>query len=156
MVHRHHGWVGFLVASLLWKLKCYLLVPWKLVLGEEAFRSEPSWVFWSLCLKHVVSPAIETYLLPLGVNTATAIVYNALGVSWISLSNNSKETFLFHMLGLLLDSLWSLQPWVGALSAQIGKCHLNSMCVSVYVCVHGYSLTCNYEYLSIVNSMLLS
>lgn len=35
MVHRHHSWVGLLVASLLWKFAWNLLVPWKLVLDIE-------------------------------------------------------------------------------------------------------------------------
>lgn len=39
MVHRCHSWVRLLVASFLWKLAWSLLLPWKLVLREEAHRS---------------------------------------------------------------------------------------------------------------------
>ena len=41
-VHRDHILVGLLVASLLWKPAWHLLVPWKLVLGEEALKSGPA------------------------------------------------------------------------------------------------------------------
>lgn len=38
-IHRHHGWIGWSVAFLLWKSARYVLEPWKLVLSEEAFKS---------------------------------------------------------------------------------------------------------------------
>lgn len=39
VVHKHDRWVVLLTASLFWKLLCFLLVLWKLVLGKGLFRS---------------------------------------------------------------------------------------------------------------------
>lgn len=39
VVHRHCNLVALLVASSLWKPVWCLLVPWTLILSEEAFRS---------------------------------------------------------------------------------------------------------------------
>lgn len=39
MVHRHHSWIGLLVASFFWKIARFVLEPWNLVLSEKAFKS---------------------------------------------------------------------------------------------------------------------
>ena len=38
VLHKHNSWVGLLVVSLLWMLVWCLLVLWKLIIKDEAFR----------------------------------------------------------------------------------------------------------------------
>jgi hypothetical protein len=42
LVHRYYSWVGLFIASIIWKCAWHLLVPGKLVLREEIFRSVPA------------------------------------------------------------------------------------------------------------------
>ena len=56
-----YSWVELLVGFLPWQLAWPFLVPWSLVLREEAFRSDPAWGLWVLGSKYVVLLAIGTY-----------------------------------------------------------------------------------------------
>ena len=70
----------------LWKLAQCLLVPWKMILMKEAFRSDPA---QGLCVWSVPS-ATETYLYfwLTTKNNGVAYVWR---ISWATLTNNSKE-----------------------------------------------------------------
>lgn len=60
VVYRHNG-VELLVISLLWKVARHFLVPWKLVLMEDAW-SVPAQEPPGLYLKYVVSSALAFHL----------------------------------------------------------------------------------------------
>lgn len=107
IVHRHRGWVGLLVTSLLWKLACHLLIPWQLVLREATFRSDVHDIF-----HHRDLP--------------TTSGSNHVGVSWTILINNS-----LHSDARCQDSgskegpvgLWCHRTWLGL----CGKGQRNSL-----------------------------
>ena len=64
MVHRHHSWVGLLVVSFIWKLAWCKKYSGKIQVRE----------FWALFLKHMMSSAIGTNLLPFGENPGLSLM----------------------------------------------------------------------------------
>ena len=88
-------YLGRLLAiSLLWKLSWLIVVPLMLVLREEVLKLDIAWVVYVPCPMCTLSSAIGTFLPRLGrPPRAIATVYNVLGVSLITLTNNSKESF---------------------------------------------------------------
>ena len=100
--YSQQSWVGQLVASL----------RWNLLLRRESFRSVSvqgllgplSEVHGDLSSKNLPS---TSRVLP----RVKAIHSNVSGVSWETLTNNSKEGFSCLVLGILLDGLWLLGTW---------------------------------------------
>jgi hypothetical protein len=62
-----------------------------------------------------MSLAIGTYLPLLVASMAKALVCNVLGISRLSLTNNSKSDFSCLVLGILLDDLWLLLGEAGSI-----------------------------------------
>lgn len=133
MVHGCHSWVGLLTGSLLWKVKCCILVPWKLVPRKEGLKSYPSGIFWVLSEVHGLFNNRDSPSISGRQKRATVLVYNDLEVSWTAVTSYLKANFSCLELLTLLDNLWLL--W-GASSAQMGNFYLYSNCI----CMH--TLTC--------------
>lgn len=68
LLYRLFSWIQPLVPSLLWQLALHILIWWVSVFREEAFISDPTWIFWVLCLKFMMSSTRVTYLQPIGGN----------------------------------------------------------------------------------------
>lgn len=100
VVHRCYTWAGLLVASLPWKLIWYLLVAWKLVLVEGAFKSTPAQG-------------------PLGSTSQAHCVFSNTFLSSTSVEQPREITITYNVLGGLLDNpdqhlkRGLLMPWFG-------------------------------------------
>lgn len=92
VVHRHYNWVALLVASSLWKPVWCLLVPWTLILSEEAFRSVQG-LLESVSEMHIFSNRDLPSTSGGGRPREISMVCNVWGVSWTTLTNNSNEDF---------------------------------------------------------------
>lgn len=93
-------WEGLLLASLLWNLVLHLLVLWNQSLegSSRSYTAQGLWSAW--CFNNRKLPPTS------GRKPREAeIAYNIWEVSWIILSNNSKEGFLWLVLIFLLEAL---------------------------------------------------
>lgn len=95
---RHHGWVGLLAISLLWKLQ----VPWNLVLDEEAFRSDPACVPLSLVSEVHSAFSKRDSPSPLGSTKQKCMMF------WNNPGQQPKRGFHIPGVGVLIASLWLL------------------------------------------------
>lgn len=68
VVPRHRSWVELLVASFLWELSWYLLVPWELAQWEGLSGLSQLRSSWTLVLKCMVSSETGTFLSPVRCN----------------------------------------------------------------------------------------
>jgi hypothetical protein len=112
----------------------HILVPYKLV-NKKAFSSDPSQILHG----DITSTSGRQ-------PRAVAIVYDVLGVSQATLTNNSKGSFSHLVLEFLLDSLCLL--WVRrALTNQIRNFYLDYLSIHIhtntYICIYVWVYVCN-------------
>lgn len=93
MVYRCHNWIEMLVASLFWKFAWHMLVPWELVITEDAFRPDQLRDSWVLHLKCMMTLVIESYLL-LVVGWRLIMFCESPEQSWLTTQKIASCTFL--------------------------------------------------------------